>query len=246
MKKVVIIEDELLSATRLRNKILDIDDILQVDGPLRSVKEVVDYLQSHDDYDLVFSDIRLLDGNVFMAFSYVMPSSFVIFTTAYDEYAMQAIKNNGIDYLLKPIDEDELRKAINKVKLRQSPQNLSSIVADVGNRYKERLLVYKGDDMVSLAVCDIFYFCKNEGNTTVMDSTGNTYKLSSTIQEMEDMLNPTTFFRLNRIYLINIKALKKVSTFFNSKLIVKLYHCQDEHIIVSKEKSSRLKEWLNM
>lgn len=246
MKKVVIIEDELLSATRLRNKILDIDDTLQVDGPLRSVKEVVDYLQSHDDYDLVFSDIRLLDGNVFMAFSYVMPSSFVIFTTAYDEYAMQAIKNNGIDYLLKPIDEDELRMAINKVKLRPSPQNLSSIVADVGNRYKERLLVYKGDDMVSLAVCDIFYFCKNEGYTTVMDSTGNSYKLSSTIQEMEDMLNPTTFFRLNRKYLINIKALKKVCTFFNSKLIVKLYHCQDEHIIVSKEKSSRLKEWLNM
>ncbi len=246
MKKVVIIEDEVLSATRLRNKILDIDDTLQVDGPLRSIKEVVDYLQSHDDYDLVFSDIRLLDGSVFMAFSYVMPSSFVIFTTAYDEYAMQAIKNNGIDYLLKPIAEDELRKAINKVKLRPSLQNLSSIVADVGNRYKERLLVYKDDDMVSLAVCDIFYFCKNEGCTTVTDSTGNTYKLSSTIQEMEDMLNPNKFFRLNRKYLINIKALKKVSLFFNSKLIIKLYHCQDEHIIVSKEKSSRLKEWLNM
>lgn len=246
MKKVVIIEDELLSATRLKKKILDIDDTLQVDGPLRSVKEVVDYFQSHDDYNLVFSDIRLLDGTVFMAFSKVMPSSFVIFTTAYDEYAMQAIKSNGIDYLLKPIDEEELCEAINKVKLRPSLQARTGYITDSGGKYKERLLVYKGEDMISLSVRDIFYICKNEGCTTVTASTGNTYKLSSTIQEMEEQLNPNAFFRLNRKYLINIKALKKVSPFFNSKLIVQLYHCQDEHIIVSKEKSSRLKEWLNL
>ena len=115
MKKVLIIEDELLSAKRLKKKILDIDDTLEVDGPLQSVKDVVEYLESHDDYDLIFSDIRLLDGDVFMAFQKVLPSSFVIFTTAYDEYAMQAIKSNGIDYLLKPIDEDELRDAMKKV-----------------------------------------------------------------------------------------------------------------------------------
>ena len=130
--------------------------------------------------------------------------------------------------------------------LATSLQARTGSITDSGGKYKERLLVYKGEDMISLSVRDIFYICKNEGCTTVTASTGNTYKLSSTIQEMEEQLNPNAFFRLNRKYLINIKALKKVSPFFNSKLIVQLYHCQDEHIIVSKEKSSRLKEWLNL
>ena len=158
MKKVLIIEDELLSAKRLKKMILDIDDTLEVDGPLQSVKDVVEYMQAHDDYDLVFSDIRLLDGDVFMAFQKVLPSSLVIFTTAYDEYAMQAIKSNGIDYLLKPIDEDELREAMKKVgNLTSSNGKLKSVI-DKLVRYKERLLVYKGGDMVSLPVNDILYF----------------------------------------------------------------------------------------
>lgn len=245
MKKVLIIEDELLSAKRLKKMILDIDDTLEVDGPLQSVKDVVEYMQAHDDYDLVFSDIRLLDGDVFMAFQKVLPSSLVIFTTAYDEYAMQAIKSNGIDYLLKPIDEDELREAMKKVgNLTSSNGKLKSVI-DKLVRYKERLLVYKGGDMVSLPVNDILYFYKDGRNMLVTTSSGEAYCLSVTIQELESQLDPDKFFRLNRQYLVNIAALKKISPFFNSKLIVLLFHCSDRNIIVSKERAVLFKEWLN-
>lgn len=245
MKKVLIIEDELLSAKRLKKMILDIDDTLEVDGPLQSVKDVVEYIQAHDDYDLVFSDIRLLDGDVFMAFQKVLPSSLVIFTTAYDEYAMQAIKSNGIDYLLKPIDEDELREAMKKVgNLTSSNGKLKSVI-DKLVRYKERLLVYKGGDMVSLPVNDILYFYKDGRNMLVTTSSGEAYCLSVTIQELESQLDPDKFFRLNRQYLVNIAALKKISPFFNSKLIVQLFHCSDRNIIVSKERAVLFKEWLN-
>ena len=245
MKKVLIIEDELLSAKRLKKMILDIDDTLEVDGPLQSVKDVVEYMQAHDDYDLVFSDIRLLDGDVFMAFQKVLPSSLVIFTTAYDEYAMQAIKSNGIDYLLKPIDEDELREAMKKVgNLTSSNGKLKSVI-DKLVRYKERLLVYKGGDMVSLPVNDILYFYKDGRNMLVTTSSGEAYCLSVTIQELESQLDPDKFFRLNRQYLVNIAALKKISPFFNSKLIVQLFHCSDRNIIVSKERAVPFKEWLN-
>lgn len=245
MKKVLIIEDELLSAKRLKKMILDIDDTLEVDGPLQSVKDVVEYMQAHDDYDLVFSDIRLLDGDVFMAFQKVLPSSLVIFTTAYDEYAMQAIKSNGIDYLLKPIDEDELREAMKKVgNLTSSNGKLKSVI-DKLVRYKERLLIYKGGDMVSLPVNDILYFYKDGRNMLVTTSSGEAYCLSVTIQELESQLDPDKFFRLNRQYLVNIAALKKISPFFNSKLIVQLFHCSDRNIIVSKERAVLFKEWLN-
>lgn len=245
MKKVLIIEDELLSAKRLKKMILDIDDTLEVDGPLQSVKDVVEYMQAHDDYDLVFSDIRLLDGDVFMAFQKVLPSSLVIFTTAYDEYAMLAIKSNGIDYLLKPIDEDELREAMKKVgNLTSSNGKLKSVI-DKLVRYKERLLVYKGGDMVSLPVNDILYFYKDGRNMLVTTSSGEAYCLSVTIQELESQLDPDKFFRLNRQYLVNIAALKKISPFFNSKLIVQLFHCSDRNIIVSKERAVLFKEWLN-
>ena len=245
MKKVLIIEDELFSAKRLKKMILDIDDTLEVDGPLQSVKDVVEYMQAHDDYDLVFSDIRLLDGDVFMAFQKVLPSSLVIFTTAYDEYAMQAIKSNGIDYLLKPIDEDELREAMKKVgNLTSSNGKLKSVI-DKLVRYKERLLVYKGGDMVSLPVNDILYFYKDGRNMLVTTSSGEAYCLSVTIQDLESQLDPDKFFRLNRQYLVNIAALKKISPFFNSKLIVQLFHCSDRNIIVSKERAVLFKEWLN-
>ena len=245
MKKVLIIEDELLSAKRLKKMILDIDDTLEVDGPLQSVKDVVEYMQAHDDYDLVFSDIRLLDGDVFMAFQQVLPSLLVIFTTAYDVYAMQAIKSNGIDYLLKPIDEDELREAMKKVgNLTSSNGKLKSVI-DKLVRYKERLLVYKGGDMVSLPVNDILYLYKDGRNMLVTTSSGEAYCLSVTIQELESQLDPDKFFRLNRQYLVNIAALKKISPFFNSKLIVQLFHCSDRNIIVSKERAVLFKEWLN-
>lgn len=144
MQKVLIIEDDHFSARRLKRLIMDIDDTIDVHGPLKSVAEVAEELAANNDYDLIFSDIRLADGDVFEAFRKVMPQSFVVFTTAYDEYAMEAIKNNGLDYLMKPIDADELRAAIGKLRLNRNAQQSAVVsplhgVLNDTRQYRERL-----------------------------------------------------------------------------------------------------------
>ena len=246
MKKVLIIEDERISAIRLEKLIREIDDTIEVEGPLVSVSEVVEHLRRHNDYDLIFADIRLSDSDVFTAFQEIMPASFVIFTTAYDEYAMQAIKNHGIDYLLKPIDEKDLRQAIQKLSLgvRENTGKLHQVMGDM-THYKERLIVYKGEELIPLQVSEILYFSKESKELLCMTAEGKQYHVRNmTMQDLEEQLNPEKFFRLNRQYFIHIRALQRITPFFNSKLKVRLCHCQDEEILVSRERSILFKKWL--
>lgn len=246
MKKVLIIEDERISAIRLEKLIREIDDTIEVEGPLASVSEVVEHLRRHNDYDLIFADIRLSDSDVFTAFQEIMPASFVIFTTAYDEYAMQAIKNHGIDYLLKPIDEKDLRQTIQKLSLgvKENTGKLHQVMGDM-THYKERLIVYKGEELIPLQVSEILYFSKESKELLCMTAEGKQYHVRNmTMQDLEEQLNPEKFFRLNRQYFIHIRALKRITPFFNSKLKVRLCHCQDEEILVSRERSILFKKWL--
>ena len=246
MKKVLIIEDERISAIRLEKLIREIDDTIEVEGPLASVSEVVEHLRRHNDYDLIFADIRLSDGDVFTAFQEIMPASFVIFTTAYDEYAMQAIKNHGIDYLFKPIDEKELRQAIQKLSLgvKENAGQVHQVLSDI-KHYKERLVVYKGEELIPLQVSEILYFSKVDKELLCMTAEGKQYHVRNiTMQDLEEQLNPEKFFRLNRQYFIHIRALQRITPFFNSKLKVQLLHCQDEEILVSRERSILFKKWL--
>ena len=242
----MIIEDERISAIRLEKLIREIDDTIEVEGPLASVSEVVEHLRRHNDYDLIFADIRLSDSDVFTAFQEIMPASFVIFTTAYDEYAMQAIKNHGIDYLLKPIDEKDLRQAIQKLSLgvKENTGKLHQVMGDM-THYKERLIVYKGEELIPLQVSEILYFSKESKELLCMTAEGKQYHVRNmTMQDLEEQLNPEKFFRLNRQYFIHIRALKRITPFFNSKLKVRLCHCQDEEILVSRERSILFKKWL--
>lgn len=246
MKKVLIIEDERISAIRLEKLIREIDDTIEVEGPLASVSEVVEHLRRHNDYDLIFADIRLSDSDVFTAFQEIMPASFVIFTTAYDEYAMQAIKNHGIDYLLKPIDEKDLRQAIQKLSLgvKENTGKLHQVMGDM-THYKERLIVYKGEELIPLQVSEILYFSKESKELLCMTAEGKQYHVRNmTMQDLEEQLNPENFFRLNRQYFIHIRALQRITPFFNSKLKVRLCHCLDEEILVSRERSILFKKWL--
>ena len=246
MKKVLIIEDERISAIRLEKLIREIDDTIEVEGPLASVSEVVEHLRRHNDYDLIFADIRLSDSDVFTAFQEIMPASFVIFTTAYDEYAMQAIKNHGIDYLLKPIDEKDLCQAIQKLSLgvKENTGKLHQVMGDM-THYKERLIVYKGEELIPLQVSEILYFSKESKELLCMTAEGKQYHVRNmTMQDLEEQLNPEKFFRLNRQYFIHIRALQRITPFFNSKLKVRLCHCLDEEILVSRERSILFKKWL--
>lgn len=244
-RKILVIEDEILSAERLIKLLHTIDDTFVIDGPLRSVAEVTKYMQTHNHYDIIFSDIRLTDGDVFEAFQEISPSSFVIFTTAYDEYAMQAIKNYGIEYLLKPIDEDELSEAIKKVRPFPSNQDQVNEMLNGITRYKQRLLVNKGDELLSIPTKDVYYFCKRGRCMEMTTCDGNTFQLQATMQELESQLDPDVFFRLNRQYIISIHAVRKIHLYFNSKLLILLHHCDDENIIVSRERSALFKDWLN-
>ena len=250
MKRALIIEDEYISANRLKRMISDIDDTFEVVGPLTSVDEVVENLRRQNDYDLVFADIRLGRQDVFEAFRKVMPRSFVIFITAYNEYAMEAIKSNGIDYLMKPIDHEELAVAMEKVKLAlpqgygEKLESLAALANQV-RTWRERFLVSKGDELVPLKTDDISFIYKDANQTKAFTPKGDSYILSLTMNDLEQQLNPDKFFRLNRQYIANINYVKKISVFFSNKLSVRIQGCDDAHVYVSKERSAKFKEWLD-
>lgn len=249
MKKVLIIEDEYFSASRLKRLVLDIDDTIEVHGPLKSVTEVVNELSYNNDYDLIFSDIRLVDGDVFDAFREVMPKSFVIFVTAYDEYSMKAIKNNGLDYLMKPIDANELQKAVDKLMLNSPVQReimenqLKVTFKEL--QYRERFLVCRGDELFALNVDEINYITIKDNHVFAFTDERTPIPLSLTMVDLEQCLDPNVFFRVNRQYIASLKGIKKIKLFFSSKLVVKLKGCSDENIVVSKEKSALLRKWLD-
>jgi DNA-binding LytR/AlgR family response regulator len=191
----------------------------------------------------------LLSAPALRAFRKVMPQSFVIFTTAYDEYAMEAIKNNGLDYLMKPIDADELRAAIGKLRLNRNAQQ-SAVVSplhDVLNdtrQYRERFLITKGDELCMLCVDDISYINMRDNRITAFTVDGTSYPLPMSMNDLEQALDPDRFFRLNRQYIANIKGIRKISFYFGSKLMVKLKGCEDDNIVISKEKATLFKKWL--
>lgn len=248
MHKILIIEDELLNASRIKRLLLDIDDTIEVYGPAKSIEEVVEILNIDNNYDLILSDIRLSEHLVFEAFHEVMPKCPVIFTTAYEEYAIKAFRNNGIDYLLKPIDADELlvayKKAFSVTPSESTAPNLQSLSYDM-KCYRTRILVCKGDELIPLKVSDISYIHTENNNVIAFSLSGTRYQLPLTMAELEDMLNPDMFFRLNRQYIANAESILKISLYFNSKLCVRIKGCDDNPIIVSKEKSAGFRNWLN-
>lgn len=245
MKKILIIEDNALSFERIKDMLARVKPDCEVYGPLASVSEVVEHLSANNDYYLIFSDICLLDGTVFEAFKKVMPKSFVIFTTAYNDYAMEAIKNNGVDYLMKPFAEDEVRTAIQKIEsnplLRK--EHVEELVRDLPT-YKERFLVERGDEFAILAVKDICFVCKSDNHVTAVDYSGVSYYIDEPMAELEKKLNPDMFFRLNRQYMASMKGIRKISSFFGSRLSVRLHGC-DERIVISKERAAAFKAWID-
>ncbi len=249
MKHILIIEDEPISADRLKRMLLDLDDTFIIDGPLSSVQQVLGQLKMQNDYDLIFSDIRLGNQTVFEAFKEIMPNSFVIFTTAYDEYAMEAIHSNGIDYLLKPFDINDLQNAIQKTHLAPKDdinikENISSIAHEL-NCFQERFLVSKREELFSLHSDEICCFQRDNDKIMITTVNSQQFEIHMSLSELEKKLNPQKFFRVNRKYIININHIKKISLFFKSKLLLKMNGCDNDSIIVSQERSALLKELLN-
>lgn len=246
--KVLIIEDEEIGFRRLRRMLRDLRPDMEIDGPLTTSSEVISRLSECPGYDLIFSDIRLRGQEVFDAFQTVKPECMVIFTTAYDEYALMAFKNNGVEYLLKPIEKDSLSVALKKAES-IAGQNISSknkldAVACELRTYRERILIWKGDELIHVNVKDILFFYFDQRRVYAKSADGDASAVQFTMSELGNELDPRMFFRINRQYIANIDSITRINLFFNSRLKIRLKGC-DQPLTLSKEKSVELREWLD-
>ena len=248
---VIIIEDEKPSARRL-NRMLSALNI-EAETMLHSVEESIDWFQNNAHPDLIFLDIQLSDGLSFEIFEAIDINSAVIFTTAYDEYALQAFKLNSIDYLLKPIDEDDLAIAVSKYKARVPKQQAVTLDFDdikkllvnpIEREYKKRFSVKVGQHLKLINCEDIECFYSENKGTYAHTNEGRNYLLDLTLDQLEDELEPQIFFRISRKFFVNINAIKDMVSYTNSRLQIKLKHYNDQDIIVARERVKDFKNWL--
>ncbi len=248
---VIIIEDEKPSARRLQRMLFELD--FKAETMLHSVEESVEWFQNNEHPDLIFLDIQLSDGLSFEIFEQVEVKSAIIFTTAYDEYALQAFKLNSIDYLLKPIDEDDLAKAVSKYKERLPKQEAVTLDFDdikkllvnpIERDYKKRFSIKVGQHLKLVNIDDIECFYSENKGTYLHTSEGRNYLLDTTLEQLENELEPQTFFRINRKFYVNINAIKDMVSYTNSRLQIKLNSYNEQEVIVARERVKDFKAWL--
>ena len=248
---VLIIEDEKPAARRLARLLSEFD--VEVSTMLHSVEEAVDWFQKNEHPDLIFLDIQLSDGLSFEIFDLVEVKSAIIFTTAYDEYALQAFKLNSIDYLLKPIDDEELERAVRKYQNLQPDHNQISLdfedikkflVNPLEREYKKRFTIRLGQHLKIINADEIECFYSENKGTYAATSEGRNYLLDTTLENLENELSPQIFFRVSRKYYININHIKDIISYTNSRLIIKLNRYNEQEIIVSRERVKDFKVWL--
>ena len=249
--KALIIEDEKAAVRNLKALLAEEAPDIEVIAVLDSIAESLDWFSDNRMPELIFLDIHLADGSSFEIFEHVDITCPIIFTTAYDEYALRAFKVNSIDYLLKPIGQSDIRKSIGKLKqLKSDPvvkeldySNLINILKQQ-DKYKTNFLVpVKGDKLLPLSVDMILFFYIHEGNVKAVVTDGKEYTFTQTLDELSDCLNPDLFFRINRQYLISRKAVQDIDLWFNGRLSVNLKVPVEEKILVSKVRVSEFKEW---
>ncbi|ADR23639.1 DNA-binding response regulator [Marivirga tractuosa] len=249
--RVLIIEDERPAATRMKQLIVKYLPQADIYGHLDSISSAVKWLQNEPTPDLIFCDIELADGQSFEIFEQVEIKSPIIFTTAYDQFAIKAFKLNSIDYLLKPIDPEELEQAILKFKNQQfQPQldlgQIQQLLKPQGVHYKSRFMVKIGEKIQSIPTDEVSYFFSAERTTFMQtNEVGKRYILDYTLDQIEEMLEPTNFFRLNRKYIASFKSIDQVLSYSNSRLKIKLKNSEDNDILISREKVAKFKEWLD-
>lgn len=248
---IIIIEDEKPSARRLQRMLSALN--METDVMLHSVEESIDWFKNNKHPELIFLDIQLSDGLSFEIFEAIDIKSSVIFTTAYDEYALQAFKLNSIDYLLKPIDEDDLKKAVEKFNERIPKQQSVTLdfndikkllVNPIEREYKKRFSVKVGQHLKLINSDDIECFYSENKGTYVFTNEGRNYLLDSTLEQIEAELEPKTFFRVSRKFFVNINAIKDMISYTNSRLQVKLNTFNEQDIIVARERVKDFKDWL--
>lgn len=247
---VVIIEDEAPATERLERLLLKYDHNTKVVTRLDSVSSAVEFFQERNDFDLIFMDIQLGDGLSLDIFEKVPITKPIIFVTAYDEYALKAFKVNSIDYLLKPIDYEDLVKAIDQfhnIKKEYNP-SISSLESIFGlgpsEKKKERFLVKKGSGLRIIPTNQVAYFYSEDGYLHIMDKDGLRHIIDDTLDRLYTQLDHKVFFKVNRKMIVSIPAISKIESYFNSRLCLHLDPVAPHQVIVSREKCREFKAWL--
>ena len=252
MKKVVIIEDEAIAAQRLSKMLSEENSDLQVVQVLQTVEDTVECFQTNPTPDLVFMDIHLADGLAFRIFDKITIDCPIIFTTAYDQYALQAFQVNSIDYLLKPINREDLQRALCKFgkiegKAPVAENSQLSALMEMFNRqtrqYQSYFLIQVKDKLVPLAIAEVAYFYLEDKVSRAFTFDGRTVVVGKPLDVIVEQLDPHLFFRANRQYVVAHKAIESISMWFGGKLNLSLSVKVPERILISKARVPEFKEW---
>jgi len=251
INKILIVEDEKPNADRLKRLLLKLRPNIQILSVEDSISSTVEWLNNNDAPDMIMLDVRLADGVSFEIFNKYQVRSPVIFTTAYDEYAVKAFKYNSVDYLLKPIEEDELESALQRYEnFMETMPFFGTAIEGLLNYiqpkdYRKRFLLAHRDGYKTVLAEDILYFYTEHGISKAMLNTGTIETVPQTLEELDKQLDPKSFFRANRQFIIHIDAVKQVFNHFNGKLKLELIKNPEMEVIVSREKASALKSWMD-
>ena len=256
--KILIVEDEELAVKKLQKTLLSVDETADVVAVTDSIKETVEWLQENPSPDLILMDIEIADGQSFEIFNLVQVKSPVIFTTSYDEYALKAFKVNSVDYLLKPIQKEELQAALDKYKqLKNSYQennagtdvSIDSLVNELRQKlqpkeYRKRFLVKHAQKLVSIEVNEIAYFYSDGRLNFFKTTTNKKYVVDYTMDELEEMLDPEKYFRISRSFYVSIDCIDQIHDYFGNRLLLNLKPVVDKEALVSREKVTDFKKWM--
>jgi len=251
MMNVLIIEDEESAYKNLKHILLEINPSINIVSWLQSVEQSIEWFNSNNSPDLIFLDIHLSDDLSFKIFESVQVTCPIIFTTAFDEFAIKAFELNSIDYLLKPISQKNIETSLAKfdTRIKSHSNPYEKLIEDLKNiskepNYKERFLVNKGDELVIILTTDISYFYKDNDTYIVLEN-GNRYPIKFTLEQLIELLNPAKFYRINRQIIVSINAISKITLWFKGKLKLQLTPKFDDDVFVSREKSMDFKSWMD-
>ena len=248
--RIIIVEDEKHARDNLERLLLEIDPTIEVQAKLDSVSSTVDWLARHET-DLIFLDIHLADDLSFKIFELTEVKAPVIFTTAYDQYALRAFKVNSLDYLLKPIEKEELARSLDKYRATRPQQpalNVESLLQALQQpqrNYQQRFLVTRREKILSVKVEDIAYFEGEDRYVYLVKNDGTRFIVEYKLSELEDLLDPRQFFRLNRSYIARFEAIDKITVLSKSRVKVDMKPAAPREVIVSTETARDFKAWLN-
>jgi DNA-binding LytR/AlgR family response regulator len=249
---VLILEDETLAAERIQNLLQEIDRQIAVVGHLKSIEAAVTWLTDHPHPDLILSDIRLLDGLCFEIFEQVTVNVPVIFTTAYDQYAIKAFEVNSIDYLLKPVHVEKLKNALEKVNRLTSTaatpvayHELLKLLQSPRQEYKTRFMVRLGSRIIAVPVEKVAYFFSENKLTFLITTDQKRYPLDQPLDELIEVLDPKLFFRANRQFIVTFPSIAEIHPYFKGRMKLQLSPAAAEEVVISAERTPEFKKWID-